>query len=175
MRSFKNSIPKVLLFNLIWNGLRNTITNITKLRSNIRWLIFTVNFCFAVKRIINEEEREEDRKRGEKKRIKMGSKEEKEKLPGIRSFQKTTCRNHAPEFLFWSFFFLLLISQNTLLVSILCERHELPLPSKSGQVLLWVSKLIPLSNERGKKIVELLLTVRICSREKIQYIIITKI
>lgn len=100
MRSFKNSIPKVLLFNLIWNGLRNTITNITKLRSNIRWLIFTVNFCFAVKRIINEEEREEDRKRGEKKRIKMGSKEEKEKLPGIRSFQKTTCRNHAPEFLF---------------------------------------------------------------------------
>lgn len=95
-----------------------------------------------------------------KKRIKMGSKEEKEKLTGYSySIQKTTCRNHAPEFLFWSFFFLLLISQNTFLfypprVASVEKRPSFPLS-------------IEINPSFGEgEIIKLLSTVKIYSRKK---------
>lgn len=93
----------------------------------------------------------------------VGKKTDKNGIKGREgkvSFQKTTCRNHAPEFLFWSFFFLLLISQNTLLVypprvASVEKRPSFPLSIEINPAF-----------ERGRReIIELLLTVGIYSRK----------
>lgn len=91
-----------------------------------------------------------------KKRIKMGSKEEKEKLVSKKRLAVITRRN----FYFDPFFFLLLISQNTLLVypprvASVEKRPSFPLSIEINPAF-----------ERGRRgIIELLLTVGIYSRK----------